>query len=177
MKRIICLIISLLLILVFSSCSKENDEFKNVNISSIRVVFDYDEKTGNYNSNHYTLSVVRSGNTSIKDHCTISYYVERSAYWTEDPDGTKHIHSTGGDYQTTEYDISVFNDILKTIKQSNPIIYSGPQSDSTKQLIYSTLPYMIILSGSNQNGIGETIYINEIDNFSKMLETIEDLKK
>lgn len=174
-KTVLYMVLFILLAVFLVGCSSKNKELQNLDIKSIEILFDYDEKSTSYDPNHYSLSVVKSNNTSIKDHCVFTYYVDRTAVWSEDPDGTKRMHTVNARYETVEYDISVFEEILSSITK-NPSIYAGPASDSNKQLVYKTLPYLIMLKGLDNRGVTKTVYIDEVSNMTKLLERIEKLK-
>ena len=176
-KSILTIICALILLIAFCSCGKRTKELNDIDVTSIQIVFDYDERSGAFDSKYYILSIVKSPNTSLEGYSNFSYFKERSSSWTIDPDGTRHFHSEGGDYVVLRYDISVFNDTLRTIKNGSPSIYTGPESDSNKQFVYKTLPFMIILNGVDKDGNGKIVYIDDVKNYDVLLQRVEELKQ
>ena len=174
---IIATLCMLTILACLCSCSSEPQELRDVSITSIDVYFDYDEKDSTNNTPTYRFNLYDSSNTSLKGVCKFSYYAEPSYQWTEDPDGTKHMHSTTGTgSMTVDYDESTFEKVVKLIKNGGPSFYTGPGSDSQGKLVYTKLPILIVLQGRDKGGGMKTIYIDGINNITKLLKTIEQLK-
>ncbi len=171
---------AVMVLALLCSCSNKPKELRGVEITSIDIYLDFDEADISKNQSSYNLAILRAANTSIKDNCLFTYNLAPSGApeyeWTEDADGTKHMHPKGDNSGSVEYEISVFKNVLGLIEKGAPSFYTGPSSDSSGRIVRKTLPYMIVLHGTDKGG-AKSIYIDGLKNQPELFEAIERLKK